>query len=379
MAKSSQGGDQLVREARIALPILGLLFLAFVFAGYRRFSGWGDAPPANVPTQQPSGSDDSNPTPAGAPPESQPTLPGAEIRRPPNLDRLNQPLPDQNRTRRNPPTSKPPQYQRLPTEPRSPARDSGASAQPRELPPTTDTAEGISRLNVETKDSNAPESLAHSSAPGSNSFDGNASRQGSFDNPGPVTARPSLPQLTPPGQPVTTRQSDPPTIRRTEFATPDPNPEHREEASPPPSSPSAASVEIRLQVGEQESYWTIAERAYGSGQYFRAVHALLQSRGLTGNLAPGTELLLPPFAELAQRYGDLIPELGETPAESEFEDERFAIVADGKATLFEIAAEHLGQAARFAELLQLNRDRLPRGFGANDRVPAGTLIQFPRD
>jgi hypothetical protein len=46
-------------------------------------------------------------------------------------------------------------------------------------------------------------------------------------------------------------------------------------------------------------------------------------------------------------------------------------------TLFEIARSELGQASRFAELLELNRKRLPAGAGHLTPLPAGTELLLP--
>lgn len=312
MAKSSQGGDQLVREARIALPILGLLFLLFIFVGYRRISGWADAPPVNVPTDKPmfnaNPNDSSRESPSrikGTDPADVPrTLPGAEIRRPPNVDRLSQPLRDQSRSNRTPEKS------------RSTEGLRGSSLAPRALPSDAKRVTSAREPTIPPAHGNQIAQPIRNAK--SKPFDSNA--------------EPLLPPQTlnmGEGQPVTDSSISRPhwsdsqssTIRKTGWDVPpaetgakriestypieDSNPNYSSDASM--GSQALHPVAIRLTFSAEDSYWTIAERAYGSGQYFRAIHGFLQSQGLEGKLEPGMELILPPFAELSEQFHDLMP------------------------------------------------------------------------
>jgi hypothetical protein len=47
-------------------------------------------------------------------------------------------------------------------------------------------------------------------------------------------------------------------------------------------------------------------------------------------------------------------------------------------TLFNIAREQLGQASRFGELLQQNKDRLPARTGHLSALPEGLELKLPR-
>lgn len=125
---------------------------------------------------------------------------------------------------------------------------------------------------------------------------------------------------------------------------------------------------------EGETWWTLAQRVYDDGRLFRELYefnrdhfpdydSLPAGRKVT---CPPRELLLQPATATA-REG--LPQQ-QGPA-------RGYRTRAGE-TVFEIAREHLGQASRFAELLQLNRDRLPAGSGHLTPLPAGTELILPQ-
>src|SRR5208337_2788912 len=62
------------------------------------------------------------------------------------------------------------------------------------------------------------------------------------------------------------------------------------------------------EVQPNDSYWTISERVYGSGAYFRALAE--QNRGKAARpdrLPPGLLISTPPVARLEKDYPDLCP------------------------------------------------------------------------
>ena len=69
-----------------------------------------------------------------------------------------------------------------------------------------------------------------------------------------------------------------------------------------------SATTARYEVQPNDSYWTISERVYGSGAYFRALAE--QNRGKAARpdrLPPGLVISTPPVAQLEKDYPDLCP------------------------------------------------------------------------
>jgi 5'-nucleotidase len=75
-------------------------------------------------------------------------------------------------------------------------------------------------------------------------------------------------------------------------------PSHR----PPAPAPAGGHV---AQPGD--TWWSLAERAYGDGRLYRALYAWNRGRDPRITLAPGTPLVVPPLAELAAAWPHLVP------------------------------------------------------------------------
>jgi nucleoid-associated protein YgaU len=150
-------------------------------------------------------------------------------------------------------------------------------------------------------------------------------------------------------------------------------------------------------VQPNDSYWTISERVYGSGAYFRALAE--QNRGRAARpdrLAPGLVISTPPVAQLEKDYPDLCPrpnhrETVRNRAESSpargypargypaasmagtAGGGRTYIVQEGD-TLSSIARNELGKVSRWAEIHQLNREVLGRDY---DYLTPGMRLVLP--
>lgn len=74
---------------------------------------------------------------------------------------------------------------------------------------------------------------------------------------------------------------------------------------PPPAQPSATGAVHVVQPGD--SWWAIAERAYGDGRFYRALYAWNRSLDPRVSLAAGTRLQVPPAAALAAAWPALLP------------------------------------------------------------------------
>ena len=163
-----------------------------------------------------------------------------------------------------------------------------------------------------------------------------------------------------------------------------------------------------------ESFWTIAQLLYDDGRYFRALykHNELHVTDFD-QLIPGTRLETPSVQTLVQRWPELCPTLESPVSHSDQEKnpkltgatnqdanpaaipaEPTSIVAEhgwptapseaGEFyetqtgdTLFGIAAQKLGQASRYLELLRLNESQLPVGVDHLSPLPGNIRLIMP--
>ena len=138
-------------------------------------------------------------------------------------------------------------------------------------------------------------------------------------------------------------------------------------------------------IHPNDSFWKISLRAYGTGEYFRALYEA--NRTVFPNpdeLPAGAMVIVPKLSELQSRHPKLCsnktvalvsaqqPTTNPTPKAS---CERIYVAQQGD-TLFDIARFELGQAARYVEILQLNRGTLDAN---QERVPAGARLRLPLD
>ncbi len=143
-------------------------------------------------------------------------------------------------------------------------------------------------------------------------------------------------------------------------------------------SNSTHAVENVYEVRAGDSFWTIAQFRYGDGQFFRALY-LYNQRNLAGfdDLKPGTKIDTPSETVLRQLWPDYCPAT-ESPASVPVDSNGQAsyITRDGD-TLFEIAAQRLGQASRYLEILELNAHRLPASVNHLTPLAGGIEIVLP--
>ncbi len=139
------------------------------------------------------------------------------------------------------------------------------------------------------------------------------------------------------------------------------------------------------EVQPNDSYWTISERVYGSGGYFRALAE--QNRGKAARpdrLPPGLVISTPPLAQLEKDYPDLCPRpnrretvrdraAGAASMAATAGGGRTYIVQEGD-TLSSIARYELGKVSRWAEIYQLNREALGKDY---DYLTPGMRLVLP--
>ena len=137
-------------------------------------------------------------------------------------------------------------------------------------------------------------------------------------------------------------------------------------------------------IQPDDSYWKISEKRYGTGSYFEALQE--HNRALfpdSNMLGVNKEIETPDESELQQLYPSLCP----TPEHREASKHRSSaagranrsgsatvyVVQEGD-TLFDIARYELGKASRWADIYNLNRDRLGKDF---DYLTPGLELAMP--
>ncbi|MEX0978033.1 MAG: LysM peptidoglycan-binding domain-containing protein [Pirellulales bacterium] len=137
-------------------------------------------------------------------------------------------------------------------------------------------------------------------------------------------------------------------------------------------------------VQPNDTLWSISEKVYGTGGYFKAIAAHNRS-GLprSDRLTVGTKVAVPPAGELEEHFPELCPKQRKSvlvkpravratatvPAASG----DVYVVEEGD-TLFDIARFELGKASRWAEIYELNRGQLGEDF---DYLRPGTELRLP--
>jgi nucleoid-associated protein YgaU len=135
-------------------------------------------------------------------------------------------------------------------------------------------------------------------------------------------------------------------------------------------------------VEPNDSFWTISQKVYGTGGYFKAVQ---RHNRKPGNQADGLEIgekiLVPPVETLQQKYPDLCPKqrgagtgrMMPASAHGNLRGGRVYVVEEGD-TLFDIARYELGKASRWAEIYDLNRGQLGTDY---NYIAPGTKLMLP--
>ncbi len=169
---------------------------------------------------------------------------------------------------------------------------------------------------------------------------------------------------------------------RFEAPAPRPSRAYSHRRSPPPRDDGKAEVQ------PNDSYWTLSERLYGTGAYFKALDQFNRHAGASDEaLKPGELILAPPLAELEKSYPELCPKAERREAmqtqsqnrastvstRNSFRGGRSYTVTEGD-TLFNIARYELGKASRWAEIYDLNRDMLGKDF---HYLTPGTRLILP--
>ena len=132
-------------------------------------------------------------------------------------------------------------------------------------------------------------------------------------------------------------------------------------------------------VQPNDSFWTIAKRIYGSGEYARALAQYNSSRVSPQSLTVSTQIMTPPPETLEQQFPELCPirktassaspvSVGSVPAGTR------VYIVDQEESVMEIARRELGSILYCSQVYSLNQQQLS---GSVDRVKPGVRLLLP--
>ena len=131
-------------------------------------------------------------------------------------------------------------------------------------------------------------------------------------------------------------------------------------------------------VQPNDSFWTIAKRIYGSGEYARALAQYNSSRVSPQTLTASAQIMTPPPETLQRQFPELCPVRAASSAPAQPTSSAPAgtrvYIVDQEESVMEIARRELGSILFCSQVYALNQDQLS---GSVDRVKPGVRLLLP--
>lgn len=137
------------------------------------------------------------------------------------------------------------------------------------------------------------------------------------------------------------------------------------------------------EIQPNDSFWTISEKCYGTGNYFKALAEHNRRRiAHEDDLKVGDLIEVPSVSDLESRYPGLCPKPGRKPgapdaaqyvSASRSAGGRIYVTQHGD-TLYDIARRELGKASRWTEIYELNHAQIGNDYNF---VPPGLKLVLP--
>ena len=139
-------------------------------------------------------------------------------------------------------------------------------------------------------------------------------------------------------------------------------------------------------VSKERSLWDVAEKVYGDGRLFRALHAANQKTlGEAAELKSGFVLETPTLDHFCATCPDLLPRELRAKSSQSKPTATVEQVPEGRVyetgqgdTLFDIACQRLGQGSRYLEIIEMNQFRLPKDVTASTKLPRKLKLLLPK-
>ncbi len=348
-----------MREARIGLSVVAILLIIFLYVAFGRFSGWNRQRPVNHRQN----ADATNVSPATAHPQSDTGSAPANngtVKTPSISPRLRQP----NHLSQNPrKTGK--------SGTNSSAAGSFQLDQPSpESPQKSDAGRAVNTISKTFPPTNSDLPI-NGVLPTGQFVVPRRSKKDSSLRPHHQAARIRSTDDLPKNGPLNNSNKN----SRADSARPA-APPRRELPSVRPRNLSGAkgasntNSNIFKVTKQGESFWSIAQQAYGDGRFFNALYQYNRTKTLSfDDLNIGVELLIPSIQQMRRDWPKLCP-----PIDSDAPPALKMYQVKKGETLFDIARQQLGQASRYLEILELNKDSLPSN--ADHMTPLSGAIEL---
>lgn len=148
-------------------------------------------------------------------------------------------------------------------------------------------------------------------------------------------------------------------------------------------------------VQENDNYWKISQKRYGTARYFQALALYNKPRVPDPTkMRPGTSILTPPREVLESQFPQLFPKQKPAGQQTAFRADASTPVSASQPsgyfidrsgrpmyrvgaddTLTDISQNHLGRSSRWKQIYAMNRDRLQDP----NKLQVGTVLRLPFD
>ena len=138
------------------------------------------------------------------------------------------------------------------------------------------------------------------------------------------------------------------------------------------------------EVQPNDSYWTISQKCYGTGAYFKALAEVNRKKiPQEDQLKVGAILAAPEVEQLERQYPNLCPKPSrrevikrgatQVSTSAHLAGSRTYVSQEGD-TLYEVARSELGKASRWVEIYEINREQIGPDY---NYLPAGLHLALP--
>ena len=157
-------------------------------------------------------------------------------------------------------------------------------------------------------------------------------------------------------------------------------------ANSPPPAPAAKPKTVV--VGPNDSFWTLSEKEYGTGDYFKALYEYNRERRDNADaIRVGDEILVPPVSDLQRLYPGIAPNVQNKPVSTAVQQGTPAVssassqVTDSGSDVFQ-AVDGIGPQQRALDRAAQQVEQAASATGGGERIyvvqPGDTVLDIAR-